>query len=563
MFSQTILRSLFFSFLIALLSACGGSGGGSDDSDANTNSNNPTTPTGGLPEGPLPVVFMADNGSFRGVYSALDDGSTPVRLDTGLELMPNLPLPRDFRVSPNREWVAILSADVSGATARLWIASMDGTILNEIATIFGNMEDYSWSPTGDALVFVADQDIIGVHEVYLAMADGSSVNKINNPVTAFDNRDFESPLWSPDGRYVMFEVHSFASSETEGIDVHDRNNPSPAATGITSGITGPFELIHNIQWSPDSSQVAFIYDSPTTSTFELWTSLVDGSGSTQINPLPSGGGTGVSMYDWSPDSSQIAYVSRQRNTQNPEVYVAGSDGSSPTIQHTPFSDSSARGARDVKWSPDGSYLAYTSSHMVGPSSFQLYVVTNRTDNRDAAVLATNFGGTISQWEWMPDSSSIVYRGTSFSVLSRIYKKDALELHSPTSVPAPEDNLGAFAIADGDITDFELSPDGENIAFLQTRTFVNTEQLYANSTAGGMAASLHLPFSNASPKNIDVYQWSPAGDRVIHGITTLNGSGMIQGTNVFATDPDGSNLRLLNNSGVGLVSLVGGLVRASY
>lgn len=560
MFNRTLLRRMFFCYLIVLLSACGGSGGGSNDDGGDSNT---TTTSGGLPLGPLPVVFMADAGSLRGVYSALDDGSPPVRLDTGLEFLPNRPLPRDFKVSPNREWVAILAQDVSGGVVRLYIASMDGGTPDEIATVTGTLEDYVWSPTGDALVYVADQDITGVHEVYLAMADGSGTSKINNPVTAFDNRDFESPLWSPDGRYVMFEVHSFVSGETEGIDVHDRSNPAPAATGITTGITGPFELIQNIQWSANSSGIAFIYDSPTTSTFELWASLADGSGSAQINPLPSGGGTGVIRYDWSPDSSQIAYVSRQRNTQNPEVYVAAADGSSPTIQHTPFSDASARGARDVKWSPDGTYLAYTSNHMVGVNSYQLYVVTDRAANRDAAVLATNFNGTISEWEWMPDSSSIVYRGTSFSSLARIYKKDALELHSPTSVPASEDNLGAFALADGDITDFALSPDSEKIAFLQHRIFVNTEQLFANSTAGGMAASLHAPFDNAQPKNLDVYQWSPAGDRIMFGITQRDGGNMILSTNVFATDPDGSNLRLLNNSGVGLVVQVGGLIRASY
>ena len=555
MFNRILLRRLFFSYLILQLSACGGGGNGAGDD------NTTTTITNGFPDGPLPVVFMADNGSLRGLYSALDDGSPPVRLDTGLEALPNRPLPRDFKVSPNREWVAILAQDVIGGVVRLYIASMVGGTPNEIVTITGTLEDYVWSPTGDALVYVADQDIPGVHEVHLAMADGSGTSKINNPVTAFDNRDFETPIWSPDGRYVMFEVHSFASGE--GIDVHDRDNPVPAATDITTGITGPFELIQNLQWSADSSGVAFIYDSPTTSTFELWASLADGSGSAQINPVPSGGGTGVTGYEWSPDSSQIAYISRQRNTQNPEVYVAAADGSSPTIQHTPFSDSSARGARDVKWSPDGRYLAYTSNHMVGVNSYQLYVVTNRGDNRDAAVLNTNFSGSISDWEWLPDSSSLVYRGTSFSSVARVYKKDALELHSPTSIPATEDNLGAFALADGDVTDFALSPDSENIAFLQHRIFVNTEQLYANSTAGGMASSLHAPFDNAQPKNLDVYQWSPAGDRIMFGITHRDGGGMILSTLLFATDPDGSNLVVLNNSGVGLVVQVGGLIRGSY
>ena len=551
---QKKIKWVLVAFVALLVSSCSGGGGGGNNNQGQGNS---------LPTGPQPVVFIANNGSLTAVYSVLDDASAlPVRLDTGLDGEPNMPLPRNFEVSPNRQWVAIFVQDVVGGGARVYIASMDGSLFHQVLANTFTLEDYQWSPTGDALVYTSDQETPGVHEVYLAMAEDGSVSKINAPVTVFDNEDFETPIWSPDGRYVLLQVRSLATGEIDRFEVFDTQNPTATPIDITSDVPKPMELVLSVGWSPDSQQVAFIYDSTTLSTRELWASLVDGSGSIQLNPDPTAAGTGVLSYQWAPDSTQIAYISKQRNLENSEVFVVDADGTNPTIQHSPFADSSTRGARDVKWSPSGEYLAYTSNHGVNFASYQLYVVTDRLDNRDAAVLQTTVDGSVDRWEWMPDSSGIVYMGDSFGPTPMLYIKEPLELHSPTSLPITEDRLSSFgSLIREDVTEFKISPDNIHVAYMQLHPSISNSQLRVNPIGGVRADITDLTVA-ASQAKVDVYHWSPAGDRIMYTVTgTLSGGGT--SSNVFVEDVDGSNRVSLNGNGAGLTVLVGGLAKASY
>jgi len=539
-------------FVAALASGCGGGGG--DGSG---------TPVNVTPMLPQTVVFRANEGSVIGLWAAVDDGSDLYRLDPDFELIANTPLVFDFKISPDKAWVAFRTQDVSmGNGIRLWVTSMQGGTPVEIIT-FANVntriKEYSWSPSSDALVYTADQDNLGIDEVFLAKPDGTGISKISQPVTAPDNREARRPQWSPDGRYVVFAIVDTINivPRTLSVDVHDRQNPAPAARPVTIPASQPSAFALGITWAPDSSHVAYIFN-PVDSVTHLWVALPDGSPPTIVNPTPTGGGNGVREFEWSPDSSTLAYISRQRNSSNPEVYVVGADGSNPTIQHTPFSNSAAWGASEVKWSPDGAHLAYLSDHGLA-GAYQLYVVANLTDNLDAAVLLFNSSGAVRKWEWLPDSSGIIYGGLVFGSLDRLYKKETLTPHSPAFPPMPEEFLSPAPGGYGDVGDFVIAPDGQGVIYLHLRTFTNTLELFANNTSGG--TSTMFQFTSGPNRTVDSYQWSPNNDRVTYATVRRDMGGNVTSVNVWAADPDGSNLYLLSASMNGVLS--GGKAFASY
>ena len=165
----------------------------------------------------------------------------------------------------------------------------------------------AWSPDGRRLAFVVDETVVRPHSraeyrraIYTVRSDGLELVKIGEaggrPSARFPSA---APTWSPDSERV-----AFAAFDGEEAIVHSVRYDGTDLRRVWSG--GPdnsIELINQVSWSPDGSEILFVYrDINGTSYYNgIYVVRPDGSGLRSLHSR----GTYI-LAAWSPDGSRIA-----------------------------------------------------------------------------------------------------------------------------------------------------------------------------------------------------------------------------------------------------------------
>jgi Tol biopolymer transport system component len=118
--------------------------------------------------------------------------------------------PSDY--SPNGKRLVITRA--SDTTYEIATVKLDGSGLRQI-TPEGMLFDFcsgSWSPQGNEILFSAHVPDTDRSTIWVAHSDGSGLRKIPVPGCGGPRSDpasigCQKPVWSPDGRKLMFERH--------------------------------------------------------------------------------------------------------------------------------------------------------------------------------------------------------------------------------------------------------------------------------------------------------------------------------------------------------------------
>ena len=51
----------------------------------------------------------------------------------------------------------------------------------------GNVDNFLWDPLSDGVAYLADEDTVGVFELYIALSDGSNAAKISGTMVSGGN----------------------------------------------------------------------------------------------------------------------------------------------------------------------------------------------------------------------------------------------------------------------------------------------------------------------------------------------------------------------------------------
>ena len=184
--------------------------------------------------------------------------------------------------------------------------------------------------------------------IYTVRTDGTGLRRLTVPPTRQDLGGDSGPVWSPDGRRIVFE-RNLPYWGTDRFRL-----ASVAATGGTARAltSGPYDAMPSV--SPDGRRIAFVR--LTRAVLETTVSLytIDRLGR-HPTPLVSDG-VDVSPT-WSPDGKTIAF-SRLADPSLPieeaALYLADADGSNVR----PVGEGVA--GVSPAWSPDGRRLAFVS-----------------------------------------------------------------------------------------------------------------------------------------------------------------------------------------------------------
>jgi dipeptidyl aminopeptidase/acylaminoacyl peptidase len=119
----------------------------------------------------------------------------------------------------------------------------------------GGPDDYAFSPDGKELCFVRnsdrDESISTNSDLFAVAVDGKAAPRKLTTNPAADN----SPLYSPDGKFIAFRAQSRAGFESDRwrLMIYDRN--SSATKSLTDGLD---QQVESFQWTPDSKALVLI-----------------------------------------------------------------------------------------------------------------------------------------------------------------------------------------------------------------------------------------------------------------------------------------------------------------
>jgi Tol biopolymer transport system component len=266
------------------------------------------------------IAFMTDRDGNYEIYTMNPDGAEQANLT-------NHPS-QDYNPAWSPDGTRMAFGSDRDGNGELYIIDVNGSGLIRLTNEAEGDYAPAWSPDGTQVAFSTfrdgnEKDYFN-SEIYIMKSNGTDLIRLTNNLI----NDF-FPAWSPDGTKIIF------FSEQNGVEINLINSDGSGLVRLASG--------YSPSWSPDGTKIAFVgvnstylerwnpkfmlinyrYDtifSPNAHT-DIYTMNADGSGITNLTNTP---GWSDAAPTWSPDGSQIAFQSS--HTGNSEIYIVDVQG---------------------------------------------------------------------------------------------------------------------------------------------------------------------------------------------------------------------------------------------
>lgn len=240
--------------------------------------------------------------------------------------------------------------------SEIYITKADGTEIKRLTFIKGLDETPIWSPDGRLILFCSERD--GNYEIYLMDADGKNQRNITKH-PAHDGH----PNFSPDGKRIIFHSNRNMPGESYKTDGWGTNSRHELFEMDLDGKNLKQVTVYD-RWdtypdiSPDGTKIAFRRIIPSDmsnykSNSEVFVADRDGKNAFNLSKYPDHDGWPA----WSPDGKLIAFASDRERFGNWQIYLIQPDGTN-LKRLTQFDSQEAFFAKP-QWSPDGRKIICT------------------------------------------------------------------------------------------------------------------------------------------------------------------------------------------------------------
>ncbi len=246
-----------------------------------------------------------------------------------------------------------------------------------LITSFERIRSHALAPTGDLLSYIKDGESLS--DVYLLPLNESWPTRISTDRPLAPYWDDETPVWSPDGKWLAFCIHGH-------VHIVPREGGLPKKiTDFTTAAISP-------RFMPDSHGIIVTVERNDTD--ELLLTDIDGSWPRALT-------TDTIGDHWdarpSPDGKFIAYPLRRFDDLNrlDIILLEIETGKSVTLYGKP----SVR-AFSPKWSPDGKWIAFIAQET---EHEELYLIR---PNGEGLHQLTKAGEDVASYDWSPDGKQL-------------------------------------------------------------------------------------------------------------------------------------------------------------
>ncbi|MCD6507148.1 PD40 domain-containing protein [Candidatus Poribacteria bacterium] len=216
--------------------------------------------------------------------------------------------------------------------------------------------------------------------IYIMDIDGRNQRMLFPPTS-------QNPMWSPDGRRIVFEAYWSGGSDIYVADYTGEN-----IRRLTDAVQ-EHTVNSSPAWSPDGSKIAFVRTSlrqfPRNP--EIYVIDADGKNARNLTNHPAN-----DRYPtWSADGSRIAFTTDRDG--NSEIYVMDINGGNlKNLTNHPANDTLPA------WSPDGGKIAFSSDR---DGNYEIYLMD--ADGGNVQRLTDHPADDICP-TWLPDGNRIVF-----------------------------------------------------------------------------------------------------------------------------------------------------------
>ncbi len=308
----------------------------------------------------------------------------------------------DFSVSD--DGVLVYRAGVSTDDRLVWM-DRSGKELSEVGGT-GHYGTTALSPDGTRLAMEMVDSRSNNYNIWVRDLARGVTSRLT-----FDPGDSSDPLWSPDGKRVVYDM---TAKGTPGLFEKDASGTGPARSLWSCGDT-----IVAGDWSRDGRYIAVMRLTKTNS-WDIWAFPTDGT--TKPFAVITGQFSEI-LPTFSPDGRYISYMSNE--TGRFEVYVQQFPGPGGKWQV------SANGGREPHWSADGKSIYFQS-----PDSKIMAVPVDTKDTFTAGVPQALFSAPILPGQ-RRNNFAITADGQKFLILAPVGKESlapmVVILHWPSAL----------------------------------------------------------------------------------------------------------------------------------
>jgi Tol biopolymer transport system component len=393
--------------------------------------------------------------------------------------------------SPDGQFVAFHSRRRGG----VWVVPALGGVARRL-TSFGSRP--AWSRDGDSVAFQSAEltDLSGLaagalppSTLWVVPARGGEPRQLTRAGQPPGGHG--SPLWTPDGRRVVFYSYDTNMAEIWSVaaDAGDPVRAGPAgALLLLARNAQPFT---DCVFAPDG-RFAYCAGNFDGSAYGLWRVPVSpdtGAAAGEPVKVEGTGATPIRYLSISADGRRIAYSTQSLTSDIWSIRVSEGDGSAASAPAPLFEDRSLR-KTNPSFSPDGRRIAFGVWRLGVPTNVWLM----DADGRNAAPLTAEQTG-IALPGWMPDGERVTYVSAREGG-PKIWMKDL----------RTGDERPVFSLAPG-AAFHRFSPDGRRIAY-NSRADGATVNVWAAPLDGAPAVRL-----TSDPEMAGFPCWSPDGRRL--------------------------------------------------
>jgi Tol biopolymer transport system component len=237
-----------------------------------------------------------------------------------------------FQISANSGRVVYTADQETVGVTELYSVPIGGPAasgikLNGILADGGNVGSFQISPDSSRVVYRADQQTDGVKELYSVPINGLAASGIKlNGILAVGGNVLSFQISADSGQVV----YTADQEPFGGMELYSVPIGGPAGSGIKLSDALREGLVPFFMISPDGRRVFFTDDQDTVGVYELYGVLIEGPAASRIKlngDLTAGGRVLDTFYEFqiSPDNGRVFYVADQDTDGVVELYMTSFD----------------------------------------------------------------------------------------------------------------------------------------------------------------------------------------------------------------------------------------------